>query len=99
VHVLILALESHVKREFKKLYIAYKVDTNFVDEAIQKSGLRMTVNMKFIDVIDPKGICKDITGIGSRGNGDVNVFLGSLGDLDDIMDIIAQAFRKQEREY
>jgi len=24
-------LSSNVKREFKKLYIAYKLDTNFVD--------------------------------------------------------------------
>ncbi len=47
----------------KKLYIAYKVDTNFVDVVIQKSRLRLSVNMKFADVIDPKGLCKDITGL------------------------------------
>jgi predicted transport protein len=94
----ILALGSYVKREFKKLYIAYKVDTNFVDVEIQKSGLRMTVNMKFTDVIDPKGICRDVTGTGRWGNGDVDIFMDSLDDLADIMDIIGQAFRKQESE-
>ncbi len=54
--------------------------------------------MKFSDVVDPKGICKDITGVGRWGNGDVEVFLDSLYQLDDVMEIIEQAFRLQEVE-
>lgn len=54
--------------------------------------------MKFSDVVDPKGICKDITGVGRWGNGDVEVFLNSLDQLDDVMEIIEQAFRLQEVE-
>jgi predicted transport protein/uncharacterized protein with ParB-like and HNH nuclease domain len=94
----ILNLGTFVKREYKKLYIAYKVDTNFVDIVIQSSRLRLAVNMKFADVVDPKGICKDITGVGRWGNGDVEVFLDSLDQLDDVMEIIEQAFRLQEVE-
>jgi predicted transport protein len=87
-----------VKREFKKLYIAYKADTNFVDVVIQNSRLRLSVNMKFADVIDPKGLCKDITGLGRWGNGDVEVGLDSLDMLDDVMAIIEQAFKLQDVE-
>lgn len=94
----ILNLGTFVKREFKKLYIAYKADTNFVDIVIQSSRLRLAVNMKFCDVVDPKGICKDITGIGRWGNGDVEVGLDSLEMLDDVMAIIEQAFRLQDVE-
>ena len=94
----ILNLGIYVKREFKKLYIAYKADTNFVDVVIQSSRLRLAVNMKFADVIDPKGICKDITELGRWGNGDVEVGLNSLDELDDVMAIIEQAFRKQDEE-
>lgn len=94
----ILNLGTYVKCEFKKLYIAYKADTNFVDVVIQSSRLRLAVNMKFGDVVDPKGICKDITGVGRWGNGDVEVFLDSLDQLDDVMEIIEQAFRLQEVE-
>ena len=94
----ILNLGTHVKREFKKLYIAYKTDTNFVDVTIQKARLRLAINMKFGDVIDPKGICKDVTGLGRWGNGDVEVFLDSLAGLDDVMAIIEQSFQKQEAE-
>jgi len=94
----ILNLGTYVKREFKKLYIAYKADTNFVDVVIQSSRLRLAINMKFADVIDPKGICKDITGLGRWGNGDVEVGLDSLDMLDDVMAIIEQAFRLQDVE-
>ena len=94
----ILNLGTYVKREFKKLYIAYKADTNFVDVVIQNSRLRLAVNMKFADVIDPKGICKDTTGLGRWGNGDVEVGLESLDGLDDVMAIIEQAFKQQDVE-
>lgn len=94
----ILNLGTYVKREFKKLYIAYKADTNFVDVVIQNSRLRLAINMKFTDVIDPKGICKDITGVGRWGNGDVEVGLDSLDALDDVMAVIEQSFRLQEVE-
>ncbi len=94
----ILGLSIYVKREYKKLYIAYKLDTNFVDIEVQKSGLRMTVNMKYSDVVDPKGICRDVTGLGRWGNGDVDMFMDSLNDLDDILNIIIQAYQQQAGE-
>ena len=97
-NIRILNLGTFVKREFKKLYIAYKADTNFVDVVIQKSRLRLTVNMKYADVVDPKGICRDITDVGRWGNGNVEVFMDSLENLDDVMDIIEQAFRLQDVE-
>jgi predicted transport protein len=94
----ILNLGAYVKREFKKLYIAYKADTNFVDIVIQNTRLRLAINMKFADVIDPKGICKDVTGLSRWGNGDVEVVLDSLDELNDVMEIIEQAFRQQDVE-
>lgn len=94
----ILNLSTYIKREFKKLYIAYKIDTNFVDVVIQSSRLRLAVNMKFADVIDPKGLCKDTTGIGRWGNGDVEIGFSSLDQLDDVMEIVEQSFRLQEVE-
>ena len=92
----IMNLSSDVKREYKKLYIAYKVDTNFVDVVVQKQRLRISVNMKFTDIYDPKGICKDITGIGRWGNGDVEVFMDHTSDVDNVMEIIEQSYKQQE---
>lgn len=88
-------LSSSVKREFKKLYVAYKLDTNFVDIVFQKQRLRIAVNMKFSEVSDPEGICKDVTGVGRWGNGDVELYMEHTSDVDQVMKIIEQSFRLQ----
>lgn len=91
-------LSPSVKREFKKLYVAYKLDTNFVDIVFQKQRLRISVNMKFSEVIDPNGICKDITGLGRWGNGDVELYMEHTSDVNQVMDIIEQSYRLQADE-
>ncbi len=91
----ILNLAPVVKREFKKLYVAYKLDTNFVDIIFQKSRLRISLNMKFAEIKDPKGLCKDITGMGRWGNGDIEVFLDHTSEIEDIMYLITQSFELQ----
>lgn len=91
----IMNLSSDVKREYKKLYIAYKLDTNFVDVVVQKQRLRISVNMKFSEIYDPKGICKDITGLGRWGNGDVELFMEHTADVDDVMELIEQSYKLQ----
>jgi uncharacterized protein with ParB-like and HNH nuclease domain/predicted transport protein len=91
----IMNIDSSVTEEFKKLYIAYKSETNFVDIVPQKSRLRLSLNMDFPEVIDPKGLCKDVSGLGRWGNGDVEVGLSKLNELDDVMELIQQAFDKQ----
>ena len=91
----IINLSSDVKREYKKLYIAYKLDTNFVDVVVQKQRLRISVNMKFSEIRDPKRICKDITGLGRWGNGDVELFMEHTADVDDVMEIIEQSYKLQ----
>lgn len=88
----IMNLSSNIKREFKKLYIAYKLDTNFVDVVIQKQRLRISVNMKFSEVYDPKNLCHDVTNLGRWGNGDAELFFEHLDELDDVMAIIEQSY-------
>lgn len=88
-------LSPDVKREFKKLYVAYKLDTNFVDIVFQKQRLRISLNMKFSEVIDPNGICRDITGLGRWGNGDVELYMEHTSDVDQIMEIVEQSYRIQ----
>ena len=88
----IMNLSPAVKKEYKKLYVAYKLDTNFVDIVFQKQRLRISINMKFSEINDPNGICKDITGIGRWGNGNVELFMEHQDELDQIMEIVKQSF-------
>lgn len=91
----ILNIDASVRVEFKKLYIAFKAQTNFVDIVPQKKRLRLSLNTQFETIKDPKGICKDVTGLGRWGNGDVEVGLENQSQLDYIMELIEQAFEEQ----
>jgi uncharacterized protein with ParB-like and HNH nuclease domain/predicted transport protein len=91
----ILALNPAVTEEFLKFYVAYKAETNFVDVVPQASRLRLSLNMAFHEVFDPKGICKDTTNLGRRGNGDVEVPLSTTDGLPYVMGLIRKALEKQ----
>ncbi len=91
----VLALDPCVTEEFLKLYVAYKAETNFVDVIPQAKRLRLSLNMKFIDINDPRQMCKDVTDLGRWGNGDVEVGLTSGADLPYVMGLIRQSFERQ----
>jgi predicted transport protein len=91
----VLALDPCVTEEFLKLYVAYKAETNFVDAVPQAKRLRLSLNMAFSEITDPKGVCKDVTGIGRWGNGDVEVGLSCLEELPYVMGLVRQSFEKQ----
>ncbi len=91
----VLALDPVVTEEFLKLYVAYKAETNFVDVVPQAKRLRLTLNMPFPDIVDSRGMCEDVTGMGRWGNGDVEVGFSSLDELPYIMGLVRQAFERQ----
>ncbi len=91
----LLSLDPCVSEEFLKLYVAYKAETNFVDIVPQKSRLRLSLNMEFHEINDPRGECKDVTNLGRWGNGDVEVSVSKTEDLPYIMGLVRQAFEKQ----
>ncbi len=91
----VLALDPVVSEEFLKLYVAYKAETNFVDVVPQAKRLRLSLNMPFADIADPRGFCKDVTGVGRWGNGDVEVGFTSSEELPYIMGLVRQSFERQ----
>ncbi len=91
----VLALDPCVTEEFKKLYVAYKAETNFVDVVPQAKQLRLSINLPFAEINDPKGLCKDVTNLGRWGNGDVEVSFKSLDDLHYIMGLVRQSYELQ----
>lgn len=91
----VLSLDPVVSEEFLKLYVAYKAETNFVDVVPQAKRLRLSLNMPFPDITDPRGICRDVSGLGRWGNGDVEVGLESLDDLPYVIGLVRQSFERQ----
>jgi len=91
----ILALDPYVSEEFLKRYIAYKAETNFVDIVPKETQLKLILNMQFPDINDPRGICRDISGLGGWGNGDVEVRLSQKDEIPYIMGVIRQSLEQQ----
>ncbi len=97
----VLALDSCITEEYRKYYIAYKAEKNFVCVQPQLKRLRLSLNLKIHELDDPKKIAKDISYPGGYGTGDVEVGLKSLEELPYIMSLVGQAFEMQmdnERE-
>jgi predicted transport protein len=91
----VLGLNPCVSEEFLKLYVAYKAETNFVDVIPQARRLRLSLNLAFPEIKDPRGLCKDVTGLGRWGNGDAEVGLSSLDEIPYVLGLVRQAFEKQ----
>jgi len=91
----VLALDPCVTETFLKLYVAYKAETNFVDIVPQAKRLRLSLNVTFAEINDPKGLCKDVSALGRWGNGDVEVGLSKIEEIPYVMSLVRQAFEKQ----
>jgi len=88
-------LDPVVSEEFKKLYVAYKAETNFVDVIPQQKRLLLSLNIDPHELYDPMEIGRDVTNLGRWGNGKVEVSLASLDELAYVMGVVRQAFEKQ----
>lgn len=91
----ILALDPCLSEEVRKLYVAFKAETNVVDVIPQGHRLKLFLNMKFRDIRDPKGRCEDVSARGHWGNGDVKVYLSSLDDIPYILYLVRQSLEQQ----
>jgi uncharacterized protein with ParB-like and HNH nuclease domain/predicted transport protein len=88
-------LDPCVTEEFLKLYVAYKAETNFVDVVPQAKRLRLSLNMPYLEISDPRGLSKDVTNLGRWGNGDVEVGLTSMDELPYVLGLVRQALERQ----
>jgi uncharacterized protein with ParB-like and HNH nuclease domain/predicted transport protein len=91
----IRALDPNVSQEVRKLYIAYKAETNFVDIVPQAKALRISLNMPFLDLDDPRGLAKNVAGLGRWGNGEVELRVNALEEVPYAIGLIRQSLDRQ----
>lgn len=91
----ILALDPCVNEEILKYYVAYKAETNFVDVEGYSSKIKLYLNLPFQALEDPRGWAKDVTHIGTRGNGDISVDYTDMSQVPYLMGLIRQSFDSQ----
>jgi predicted transport protein len=80
----------------RKLYICFSRKTNFVDVEIRNKDVKIYINLKIGELDDPKNITKDVSNQGHWGNGDYEIRLYPDTDLDYVMFLINQSYKKQD---
>lgn len=91
----IIALDENIKEEAKKLYVAYKLATNFVDVQIRSKDIKIFLNVKSGQLNDPNKLARNLTipkHIGHWGNGDYEVKLEKENQLNEIFELIKQSY-------
>lgn len=78
-----------------KLYIAFVDNSNFIYAFIFKKHVKLVLNMKKGELKDPENIAKDISSIGHQGYGDYRVTITPQDDIDYLMTLIKQPYKKQ----
>jgi predicted transport protein len=89
----ILNLTDGIEILPQKYYIAFKKGSNISDIEIQKKSLKIFINAKIGTLDDPKGLVKDVSNIGHRGNGDYQIQIENDKDLEYIMSLIKQVLQ------
>jgi len=87
----ILNLSTGIEVDAKKLYLAFKKAKNVVDLRIQSESLKMWINLKKGQLLDEKGLTRDVSQFGHWGNGDYELTVGDTENLEYVMSLIKQA--------
>lgn len=77
----------------KKLYLAFKSSTNVVDIEIQRSQLKLTLNMPSGKLIDSLDIAVDVSGKGKWGNGAYQIIMHDDSQLSHVLSLIEQSVK------
>lgn len=91
----VLALDPAITRQFLKLYVAFKAETNFVDVVPQKARLRLSLNIPIEVLRDERGLAWDVSDKGHWGNGPTEVELTEDSDLGYVIGLVRQALEYQ----
>lgn len=91
----ILSLDTGIRKEFRQQYIAYKLESNFVNIKPSKSELTVGLNIPFDEISDDKGICRDTTNIGNFANNPVLFKVRELYEVEYAIKLINQSLLYQ----
>ncbi|WP_432644517.1 GmrSD restriction endonuclease domain-containing protein [Methanobrevibacter sp.] len=91
-NIMILKLDSTVIQVINKKYISYKKNKNFVELEPLKTGLKLSLDIPFDELNDPKGLCNDVSYSGGGGTGLTRLHLQDEKEVEYVMDLIKQSY-------
>ena len=94
IKIRILNIGDDIQVKPKKYYIAFVAATNFVDVHLQKSQIKIWLNMNKDELDDPRVMARDVSNVGHWGNGDYEIVLTTNNDLDYLITLVKQSYIK-----
>lgn len=91
----ITTLDTDIVEEPKKLYIAYKIATNFVDVQIRSKDIKIFLNIPSGKLEDPQKMARNLFDpkpIGHWGNGDYEVVISKKDEIEKVFNLIEQSY-------
>ena len=90
----ILNLSDNIEIKPFAVTIAFRVDVHVVDVALQKSQLKVWLNLKKGALDDPRSMARDVSQVNHWGMGDYEISFKPDDDLDYLMTLINQSYKK-----
>ena len=89
----ILNLSDNIEIKPFTVTIAFKIDKHIVDIALQKSQMKIWINLDLGELDDPRNMAKDVSKVSHWGIGQFEVSLKPGDDLDYLMTLIKQSYK------
>jgi len=90
----LLTIGNDIKIKPTKWYIGFLSKTNFVDIHVQKKSLKIWLNLGRGELDDSKGLTRDVSNIGHWGNGDYELQVSDDENIDYIISLAKQSYKK-----
>lgn len=89
----ILNLGADIEIKPQKMVIGFTVKGKvFADVIVLKASLKIWINLKIGQLDDPKHLARDVSNVGTWGNGDYEIRVNDTSNLEYVMSLIKQAF-------
>ena len=93
---MILSIDDNISIRPRKLYVGFVARRNFTDVVLQKSQLKIFLNLSKGKLDDPKNVARDISNVGHWGNGDYEITFSNSDNLEYVMSLVKQAYLKNK---
>ena len=91
----LLAFDPSVVLEYRKVRVAFKAETTFVDVIPQAARLVLILNIPLSALRDEHNIARDVSQVGHWGVGDTQIPLEEDSDFGYILGLVRQAYEYQ----
>jgi predicted transport protein len=89
-----LSEEDEILEKPNKMYLSYKHGKNFCEVRLQSNGLRIWLDIPYVELNDPQKLSRDMAKIGHYGTGQVELKLKSKDDIEAVMGLIEQSYQQ-----